>query len=255
MRTKLRETKVGRFVSDIFDEAWDSIELRLEKRAFPLLKADIGREIQKTWDDATEKMSMDKLGKILFMNFFEVQPEAMALFKTDVGKHGAMLAGLMSASVQSLESLKALITSSIALGHRHSKYGAKPEYFQNFIKAVLRTFKDILKEDFKEKSEKAWTIMFTIMSTVMICGIQHSIEDEDTDSNQGSSSSSKHIPTSSGNFSEMDEIDLPRSTKTSPSGRTVGKGSTGGVGNVGSVGRSFLVRASKRSDHTGCTIT
>lgn len=71
----------------LFDEAWERVEQMMEERPFPRFSQKVGVNIQQPWDDLTEKLSTEKIGKILFMNFFMRAPEVMPMFNRDIEKH------------------------------------------------------------------------------------------------------------------------------------------------------------------------
>lgn len=141
----------------------------MEERPFPRFSQELGVDIQKSWDGLTERLSVHKIGKIVFMNFFIKRPEVMPLFNKDVEKHGAMIAGMVDMAIQSIGDLKGLMPALISIGERHKDFGGgvKPEQFDALGDAFVDTLKDSLKEEFSPSMEKSWRTIFFFMSQVM----------------------------------------------------------------------------------------
>eukprot|EP00475_Leptophrys_vorax_P033868 TRINITY_DN5391_c0_g3_i1.p1 TRINITY_DN5391_c0_g3~~TRINITY_DN5391_c0_g3_i1.p1 ORF type:complete len:614 (-),score=210.75 TRINITY_DN5391_c0_g3_i1:1019-2860(-) len=244
LEKKLESAQTVPDLEVVFDGVWEALESRLEKRPFPIFKVAVGVNIQDTWDKITEKLSTDKLGKILFMNFFQQESAVMPLFKMDITKHGSMLAGLMDVTVKSLSSMKELVAHLLLLGAKHNKYGARPEWFPAFGRAMIQTFQDCLKDRFTEDCEKSWNVVFAIISGAMLTGMEYGDDQSDVEST--GSSGKDHTGRSTVSGSEFFPPEETKSTSPSLKQKMLSSGSL----------ESSLKHEKKRKEkNSNCTVS
>ena len=155
-------------IDDIFSEVAGYIEHTLLKSDFPRFHEDVAKDVMETWHAMLAKLNNDKFGKILFMNFFSKSPEVMSLFKTDIKKHGKMIAGMMDLAIQSLSDLKPLLDSLVVLGRKHKNFGANEKYFETLGEALIQTLCDAIPDMMKERQVKSWKVVYNLLSSVMI---------------------------------------------------------------------------------------
>lgn len=203
LKENLKEKEVG---FDILDDVWRDVEVMMEKRPFPRFHDDIGFGVLRSWDALSNRLGTKKIGKFLFMTFFEKCPEVMSLFTMgNMAKHGEMVAGLIDLATNSLQDINVFIPEMMNLGRRHRNYGFKPEYIEFFREALIETVRNgVEKTDFEfdEQVEESWRVIFALMEALMIRAFvqmeaetwvaQQKNEYYDSDSDISTNISSKH---------------------------------------------------------------
>lgn len=110
--------------------------------------------------------------EIFYTKLFELDPALKPLFPT--GTDGAMkeqgnkLMTMLGAAVAGLSNLDALIPVLKNLGQRHVEYKVEPSHYETVGAALLGTLEAGLGDDFTSEVKNAWTLVYGVMSNVMI---------------------------------------------------------------------------------------
>ena len=110
-----------------------------------------------------------------YNNLFTTYPEAKPLFaNTDMKKQQQMLVSALVLVVDNLRNPDKLQETLKGLGARHVKYGTLPEHYPLVGNALLTTFEQYLKEDWKPEVKEAWVEAYGAITKLMLEGADYS---------------------------------------------------------------------------------
>jgi hemoglobin-like flavoprotein len=130
----------------------------------------------------------EELGKILFIKFFVLKPEAKKIFGFDTKSmksdddffnsprflaHGKHFVGILDTAVDMLgPNLEMLTEILLELGDEHkNKHGVKKEWFPIMGVALLECMADMLgPKKFSAETKKCWLEVYKAITDIMIAG-------------------------------------------------------------------------------------
>lgn len=112
---------------------------------------------------------------VLFYNrLFTLDPSLRPMFKGDMAHQGRMLMSMLSAAVNGLTNLAALVPVVHQLGARHASYGVRDEHYATVGSALVWTLELGLGDAFTLDVRKAWTAAYGLLANTMQAGATES---------------------------------------------------------------------------------
>jgi hemoglobin-like flavoprotein len=105
---------------------------------------------------------------LFYTRLFEQNPSLRGLFKGDLRAQGAKLMTMLSAVVNGLNDLGALVPVAQGLARRHVDYGVQPAHYGEVGSALLWTLEQGLGDGFTPDVRAAWSQAYGTLSGVMI---------------------------------------------------------------------------------------
>ena len=110
----------------------------------------------------------DVASSLFYQNLFEENPEIKLLFQdVDLESQKVKLVHAISAVVQSIDDIEAMLTMLEDLGRRHIDYGVKESHYDDVGSALLKTLETGLADAWTEDVKQAWVEVYTLVSTAM----------------------------------------------------------------------------------------
>jgi hemoglobin-like flavoprotein len=107
---------------------------------------------------------------LFYERLFILDPSLKPMFKGDMVHQGRMLMSMLSAAVNGLTNLDALVPTVMKLGARHTGYGVRDEHYATVGEALLHTLEKGLGEQFTPEVRDAWISAYTILASTMQAG-------------------------------------------------------------------------------------
>jgi hemoglobin-like flavoprotein len=110
----------------------------------------------------------DQLADLSYRRFFELAPEAQALFSPDMKRQQLKLMDMIAALVAALdqrEQFQSLITNS---GRQHAKLGVNSSQYSKFGEALIWSFERQFGCDFTPKLREAWAALYAVVQDEMV---------------------------------------------------------------------------------------
>mmetsp|Transcript_40940 Transcript_40940/g.108205 ORF Transcript_40940/g.108205 Transcript_40940/m.108205 type:complete len:681 (+) Transcript_40940:76-2118(+) len=149
--------------------------------------------VQRSWA-RVEEFGTARFGEILFSEFFEQDPQALALFPPEVCEKYwdwsadattssssrapvapqlyTKITNMIGGAVVGLHDAQSLVPSLVRLGARHCAYGVRQEHFGLLAKGLTGTLQKCLGEEFTPEVELAWSVVFNFVTATMVGGMQ-----------------------------------------------------------------------------------
>jgi len=108
--------------------------------------------------------------ELFYKRLFILDPSLRPMFKGDMAHQGRMLMSMLSAAVNGLTNLTALVPVVRQLGARHANYGVRGEHYATVGSALLWTLEQGLGDAFTLDIRKAWTIAYGVLASTMQAG-------------------------------------------------------------------------------------
>lgn len=105
--------------------------------------------------------------ELFYQNLFAADPSLRILFKGDMQSQGEKLMQMITAAVNKLHDLDALVPVLQGLGKRHGDYGVRDEHYGTVGGALLKTLGQGLGPAFTPEVQAAWTEVYGLMASVM----------------------------------------------------------------------------------------
>ena len=113
----------------------------------------------------------DVASSLFYQNLFDGNPEIEALFQgVDLEEQKIKLVHAISAVVQSINEIDAVVPMLEELGHRHIGYGVKEAHYDDVGNALLKTLETGLADHWNEDVKQAWVEVYTLVSAAMRVG-------------------------------------------------------------------------------------
>lgn len=123
-------------------------------------------------------LGADNVGWVLFMNIFEIAPQAKGLFsfKNDADisrspamrKHATNVVSTVATAVSLLRDLGTLVPVLEGLGKRHVGYSVVPEHYDVVGQALIKSLQTALGPKMTPAVTNAYLKVYTIVKTTMI---------------------------------------------------------------------------------------
>jgi hemoglobin-like flavoprotein len=105
---------------------------------------------------------------LFYRRLFEIDPSTRALFAhADPAEQRRKLASVLSAAVQGLNDIEALLPALRDLGMRHAGYGVRDTHYASVGAALLWTLKKGLGEAWTTEVEGAWVEVYRLLAAAM----------------------------------------------------------------------------------------
>ncbi|KAK3604697.1 hypothetical protein CHS0354_008255 [Potamilus streckersoni] len=154
--------------------------------------------VQDSWSIINN--DLPKLGVIVFLRFFEKEPELKTLFpkiiqmnnenkleweidKEMLQKHAVTVMEGLGAAVESLHDSDFLNSVLISIGQTHIKRHVKPSMLRRLWPALNHGLQKTLQENYTKEVADAWNKVFTYICVYMKHGMEHPEIDFDSDGN------------------------------------------------------------------------
>jgi len=120
------------------------------------------------------KPKAQEFASSFYRNLFVANPELKPLFAhKNMEEQKEKLINSLVLVVLNIRYPKNLKDALQGLGARHVQYGTLPEHYPMVGNALLKTFKQYLKEDWTEELKQAWIDAYDHISTLMLEGAEY----------------------------------------------------------------------------------
>jgi len=109
----------------------------------------------------------DTAAELFDNHLFETDPTTNALFKGDMKVQGRMFMKMITATVNDLNDIDALIPAVQELGRRHGDYDVQEVHYGSVGSALLWTLEQSLGDSFTPKVKTAWAETYMLLAGVM----------------------------------------------------------------------------------------
>jgi len=113
--------------------------------------------------------------ELFYSRLFALDPSLRPMFKGDMTHQGRMLMSMLSAAVNGLTNLDALVPVVRQLGARHVNYGVRAEHYATVGSALLWTLEQGLADKFTKEAREAWTMAYDLLADVMQFGAREAL--------------------------------------------------------------------------------
>lgn len=110
----------------------------------------------------------EAVAALFYQRLFELDSSLRPLFKSDLKDQGRKLMAMLTAVVNGLGQLEALVPTAQALARRHVVYGVQPAHYATVGAALLWTLGQGLGPAFDAELKAAWTDVYGVLAKVMI---------------------------------------------------------------------------------------
>lgn len=105
--------------------------------------------------------------QLFYGRLFSQRPELRAMFGDDMQVQGRKLMDTLNFVIDHLEKPEVLEKPVRDLGVRHQGYGVDPADYGDVGEALVWTFQNILKDDFKDETKAVWIDAYTQIANAM----------------------------------------------------------------------------------------
>ena len=124
------------------------------------------RLIKETWSKVVP--IADTAAELFYNRLFEIDPSTRPLFRvTNMAEQRKKLVWTLSAALQSLDNLEALIPVIETMGRRHRGYGVVDAHYASVGAALLWTLEKGLGQAWTPQAAAAWTQLYGVLSSTM----------------------------------------------------------------------------------------
>lgn len=116
------------------------------------------------------KDKMSEFTKSFYVNFFQMNPHFIQLFRGDMSRQYKMLRASLKTLVYGISRWEEISPMIRELGRRHKYYGTETKDFVAFRDCLLVTLEGMLGRDWDEKKNQSWKKIIDKMSQKMIEG-------------------------------------------------------------------------------------
>lgn len=134
------------------------------------LSSEITRSVSESWKKVLDRVSVKEAGTMFYQILFTKAPHTRLMFSSDMltSKKAEMLPKMINTCVSLLVELEQLVDVVVDLGRRHALYGVSADQFQIVGETLLDLLEQVLDKDFDEQTQRAWTMVYELISTLMI---------------------------------------------------------------------------------------
>jgi hemoglobin-like flavoprotein len=116
-----------------------------------------------------------KLAALFYRRFFELAPDAEALFPSDMERQHLKLMDMIATIVGAIEHRDLFQSILRRSGRDHVGFGAKPAHFVAFGAALLWGLEQQFGADFTPQQREAWALLYGAVQREMIGGAAGSV--------------------------------------------------------------------------------
>jgi len=110
----------------------------------------------------------EKAAALFYDRLFEIAPEVRPLFRRDMAEQGRMLMAALTAVVNGLSNLEAVLPAASALAKRHVAYGVEAAHYAPVGVALVWTLEQGLGAEWTPQLAAAWAAAYATLSSYMI---------------------------------------------------------------------------------------
>ena len=109
---------------------------------------------------------------LFYAKLFDLDPSLRSIFKGDMKRQGTLLMTMLSAAVEGLDDLDALVPTVKKLGARHVGYGVIEMHYATVGNALIYTLEAALGAEFTSDVREAWLVVYSLLTNVMKQGAE-----------------------------------------------------------------------------------
>lgn len=128
-------------------------------------------EVLINWEKVKTTTDVESLGQKFWVQLNDEAPEQTKIFRRPLKMWGTLLHHIMDMLIVSIKEPEIFFDELFALTIRHVRYGVRPEYLQPFGNALFSTLEDLLGDDWTERTQKAWRMVWKRASNSIARGL------------------------------------------------------------------------------------
>ncbi len=109
-----------------------------------------------------------KLAALFYARFFELAPDAAPLFPAEMERQHLKLMDMIAAIVGAIENRELFRSILVHTGRDHARFGARPEHFDAFGKALIAGLEQQFGAAFTPEHKEAWTKLYRAVRRNMV---------------------------------------------------------------------------------------
>jgi hemoglobin-like flavoprotein len=117
-------------------------------------------EVLINWEKVKTTTDVESLGQKFWVQLNDEAPEQTKIFRRPLKMWGTLLHHIMDMLIVSIKEPDIFFDELLALTIRHVRYGVRPEYLQPFGNALFSTLEDLLGDQWTERTQKAWRMVW-----------------------------------------------------------------------------------------------
>ena len=121
--------------------------------------------VQQSW--AKVVPIKDQAAQIFYAKLFDANPGLKLLFKGDMAEQGRKVMNMITAAVNGLSRLEAIVPAVQDLGRRHRDYGVGDADYDTVGAALIATLRQGLGGDFTDEVAAAWVATYGLLAGTM----------------------------------------------------------------------------------------
>jgi len=169
-------------ISSIFDVQWDgdgvldvsnaliennqTIDLVSYEEENEEMTPDQAALVQRTFPNITR--NSDEVASIFYARLFEIKPEVITLFSSDITEQKKKLMTMLSLAVIHLHDLGKITPALQDLARRHVGYGVQESSYDAVGQALIWTLERALRDALTFELKEAWAATYDEIKTVML---------------------------------------------------------------------------------------
>jgi hemoglobin-like flavoprotein len=108
-----------------------------------------------------------KLADVFYSRFFELAPDARALFPQDIARQQLKLMDMIAAIVGALDQREIFQSIISYSGRQHAQFGVQRTHFVAFGKALIWSLEQQFGTAFTPELKQAWTMLYNAVQNEM----------------------------------------------------------------------------------------
>jgi hemoglobin-like flavoprotein len=113
-----------------------------------------------------------RLGELFYSRFFELAPDARALFPQDIARQQLKLMDMIAAIVGALDQREMFQSIISYSGRQHAQFGVQRTHFVAFGNALIWSLEQQFGTAFTPELKQAWTMLYNAVQSEMIRAAQ-----------------------------------------------------------------------------------
>lgn len=108
-----------------------------------------------------------RVGELFYSKFFELAPDARALFPQDIARQQLKLMDMIAAIVGALDQREIFQSIISYSGRQHAQFGVQRTHFVAFGKALIWSLEQQFGTAFTPELKQAWTMLYNAVQNEM----------------------------------------------------------------------------------------
>jgi hemoglobin-like flavoprotein len=121
--------------------------------------------VQSSWEQVLPAKNV--VAELFYQRLFELDPALRSMFTADLEQQRVKFLQMISATVQGLDRLDALLPVLRELGARHLALGVRDEHYGSVASALLWTLEKALRREFTPEVKAAWIMTYGVLSQTL----------------------------------------------------------------------------------------